>query len=195
MACLFPGNGNRLEGAVMQAWSIAPLVLAASAFVSTFAGAADKDGYNQALASAKAQYKASEKQCGSLAGNARDVCKAEARLQRVRAEMEAGLAFKDGVKQRREAAEAIAKAEYELARERCDDKGSNLKDVCVQEAKAGLEKAQADARAYEKTAAADTEALQARRDADYKVALQKCEQLAGDAKSGCVSRAKGTFGK
>ena len=180
----------------MRVLSTAPaIVMAALVVMSTPAGAADKETYNQALAGAKAQFKAAEKQCGSLAGNARDVCKAEANLQRVRAEADAELGYEDSVKHRREAAEAIAKAQFQLARERCDDKGSNLKDVCVQEAKAGLEKAQADAKAYEKTAAADSEAVQAKRDADYKVALQKCEQLAGDAKSACVSRAKGTFGK
>jgi len=165
------------------------------AALSPAAQADDKTAVDQALATAKAHYKTAEKQCGSLAGNARDVCIAEAKLNRVRAENDAELAHEDSVKNRRGAAENLAKAQYDVARERCDDKGGNLKDVCVQEAKAGLEKSMADARAYEKSADADNEAAKVRRDADFKVELQKCEALAGDAKSACVNRAKAAFGK
>ena len=34
-----------------------------------------------------------------------------------------------------------------------------------------------------------------KRDADYKVAIEKCEALAGDAKSSCVMQAKAMAGK
>lgn len=32
-------------------------------------------------------------------------------------------------------------------------------------------------------------------DANYNVALQKCDALSGDAKSGCVTSAKASYGK
>jgi hypothetical protein len=40
-----------------------------------------------------------------------------------------------------------------------------------------------------KDAAAD------KRDADYNVAVEKCDALAGDAKTGCIAAAKAKFGK
>jgi hypothetical protein len=33
------------------------------------------------------------------------------------------------------------------------------------------------------------------KDADYKVAIEKCDALAGDAKASCVAAAKAKFGK
>jgi len=34
-----------------------------------------------------------------------------------------------------------------------------------------------------------------KRDADYKIATEKCDSLAGDAKSACISAAKSKYGK
>jgi len=170
-------------------------VLVAAWMSSAAVQAADKPGYDQAHAAAKAEQQAAEKRCATLAGNARDVCKAEANLARVQADADAEITYKDSVKTRHAAADAVAKAQYELARERCDDKGGNLKDVCVEQAKAALAKAQADGRAYEKSADANAEADKVKRDADYKVELEKCDQFAGDPKAACVNRAKATFGK
>ena len=171
------------------------VALAAACMAGMPAQAADKPGYDQAHATAKAQQQAAEKQCGTLAGNARDVCKAEANLARVQADADAEITYKDSAKTRHSASDAVAKAQYELARERCDDKGGNLKDVCVEQAKAGLAKAQADGKAYERSAEANAEADKVKRDADYKVELEKCDQFAGDPKAACVNRAKATFGK
>jgi hypothetical protein len=170
-------------------------VLAVASMVFTGAQAADKPGYDQAHAAAKSQQQAAEKQCATLAGNARDICKAQAHLDRVQADADAEITYKDSAKTRHSASDAVAKAQYELARERCDDKGGNLKDVCVEQAKAALAKAQADGRAYERSADANAEADKVKRDADYKVELEKCDQFAGDPKAACVNRAKATFGK
>jgi len=163
--------------------------------VFTSAQAADKPGYDQAHAAAKSQQQAAEKQCSTLGGNARDICKAQANLDRAQADADAEITYKDSVKTRHSASDAVAKAQYELARERCDDKGGNLKDVCVEQAKATLAKAQADGKAYERSAEANAEADKVKRDADYKVELEKCDQFAGDPKAACVNRAKATFGK
>jgi hypothetical protein len=46
-----------------------------------------------------------------------------------------------------------------------------------------------------KQADAQKQANADKRDADYKVAIEKCDALAGAAKDACVSNAKVTFGK
>ena len=82
----------------------------------------------------------------------------------------------------------------------------NTKDVCVKEADAALVKAKADANvdrvaadtrqeAATKQAEATKEANADKRDADYKVAIEKCDAFAGSAKNSCVSAAKAQYGK
>ena len=83
---------------------------------------------------------------------------------------------------------AKADATYEVAKERCDDKTGNDKDVCVKEAKAAKAKSEADIKG-------SRSAMNDKTDADYKVATEKCDAMSGDAKSSCVSAAKARFGK
>ena len=49
--------------------------------------------------------------------------------------------------------------------------------------------------AVDKTASAKKEAMEDKRDADYKVAVEKCDALSGAAKDTCVSDAKTRYGK
>jgi hypothetical protein len=65
----------------------------------------------------------------------------------------------------------------------------------VKEAKAVEVKALADARTTEKVGEAKKDAAEDKRDADYKVAAQKCDALAGNAKDSCIAAAKAQFGK
>jgi hypothetical protein len=46
-----------------------------------------------------------------------------------------------------------------------------------------------------KQADARKDAIADKRDAEYKVAIEKCNALAGSAKDACVSRAKVQYGK
>lgn len=89
----------------------------------------------------------------------------------------------------------MAESSYAVAKERCDDKAGNSKDVCLEEAKAVEVKALADAELHRQIGEARTDAADAIRDADYKVAAEKCDALAGDAKGACVAAAKSQFGK
>ena len=66
--------------------------------------------------------------------------------------------------------------------------------MCIKVAKAGLTKAKADANANRKTVEAHQDAAKEKREAEYKVAAQKCEALNGDAKSACVKEAKARYG-
>ncbi|MBX9716528.1 MAG: hypothetical protein K2X42_08040, partial [Burkholderiaceae bacterium] len=86
-------------------------------------------------------------------------------------------------------------ANYAVAKEKCDDLAGNAKDVCVKEAQAVETKALADVKLGKDIGDARTEASDDKRDADYKVAKEKCDALAGDAKSACVTAAKARYGK
>ena len=92
---------------------------------------------------------------------------------------------------------AVVKADtaYSVAKEMCEDKAGNVKGVCKTEAKATHTKALADAKLTEKVGDAKKDAVDDKRDADYKVAAEKCDSLAGDAKAACVSAAKARFNK
>jgi hypothetical protein len=53
----------------------------------------------------------------------------------------------------------------------------------------------ADAKAGGKTAEARQDANADKRDADYKVAVERCDAMSGAAKSECTAAAKARFGK
>ena len=162
------------------------------------AGAADKGDkgtYDQAKASAKAAYDTDKKACDSLNGNAKDICVAEAKAKRVRVDENAEAAYKNTPKAREHAAHEIAEADYNVAKERCDDKAGNEKDICLKEAKAAMTKVQADAKAAQKSTEARMDASKDKMDADYKVAAEKCDAMSGDAKNSCVASAKARYHK
>lgn len=93
--------------------------------------------------------------------------------------------YKPTVKTHYDARIAKAEADYDVARERCDDLAGNKKDVCVKEAKAASGKA-SEAR---KDAAED------KSDARYQVEKEKCDQFSGAAKDQCQDQAKARFAK
>jgi hypothetical protein len=165
-----------------------------------------KAQYDDAKARAEAAYKIDREKCDSLAGNAKDICVAEAKGQLTRSEAKAKAEYKNTRDAWYDEQVKNAEADYLVAKEKCDNLGGNDKDVCVKEAKAARTKAMADAKARRKTADAQGEArkesnearhdaAEQKRDADYKVELQRCDDLSGDAKDACVQRAKRTFGK
>ncbi len=67
--------------------------------------------------------------------------------------------------------------------------------MCVKEAKAVETKALADAKMGKQIGEAKKEASEDKRDADYKVAVEKCDAVAGDDKASCIAAAKAKFGK
>ena len=165
-----------------------------------------KETYAMAKTNADAQYKLDKDACSSLNGNAKDICVAEAKGKENVAKAEAEAAYKNTPKARENARVAHAQASYNVAIEKCDDLAGNRKDVCIKEAKAGLVRGKADAKvdrvaadtrkdAATKQAEASKEANADKRDAEYKVAIEKCDALSGPAKDSCVSNAKAQFGK
>jgi hypothetical protein len=67
--------------------------------------------------------------------------------------------------------------------------------VCEEEAKAAEQKALADAKMDKDISKAKKTDAYEQMEADYKVAIEKCDGLAGDAKASCVMAARATFGK
>ena len=155
----------------------------------------DKGMYEQAKTSSAAMYDTDKKACDAMSGNAKDICVAEAKAKRVKTEENAEAAYKNTPKAREHAIHEIAEADYKVAKERCDDKKGNDKDVCIKEAKAVKTHAMADAKAAKKGNEAKIDASMDKRDADYKVAAEKCDAMTGDPKSACMASAKARFGK
>lgn len=165
-----------------------------------------KEAYDAAVRNAEAQYKSEKEACNSRGGNAKDICLAEASGREKIAKADAEAAYKVTPKAREDARVARAEANYNVAKEKCDDLAGNVKDVCVKEADATLTKVKADAKVdrvaadtREDVAMKETEARRQaaadKRDADYKVAAEKCDALSGPAKSTCISDAKMRYGK
>jgi hypothetical protein len=130
-----------------------------------------------------------------MSGNAKDVCQAEAKAARTKTVAEAEMTYKGTPKAHESAMKDVAKADYNVAKERCDDKAGNDKDVCVKEAKAALTKAEADAKMQNKVSDARSSATDDKMDANYKVAAAKCDAMAGTAKDSCMDQAKAAYKK
>jgi hypothetical protein len=154
-----------------------------------------KADYSAAKTRISADYKADKATCAAQAGNAKDICVEEAKAKEkvARAELEYGYTGKSG--DRNKVLVAKAESAYAVAKEKCDDLAGNAKDVCVKEAKAVEVKALADAKMGKQIGEAKKDAAEDKRNADYKVAVEKCDALAGDAKASCVASAKASFGK
>jgi hypothetical protein len=165
-----------------------------------------KDGYAMAKKNADAQHKIDKDACSSLSGNAKDIFVAQADGKDNIAKAEAEAAYENTPKARETARVAHAQAKYNVANQKCDDLAGNRKDVCVKEAKSEFVRGRADAKvdrvtadtrqgAAVKQAEAKKDANADKRDAEYKVAVEKCDALAGAGKDACVSNAKAQYGK
>lgn len=154
-----------------------------------------KTAYEQARATAEANYKAARAKCDLIAGNPHDLCVADARAAKVRVEEEANAAYKNTLAAYTQARLRIASANHDRDKVRCQALTGNDKDVCVEQAKATLIAAEADAKADRKSMEARLDAREDKITAEYRVALEKCDAYAGAAKEQCVSAAKTAYGK
>jgi hypothetical protein len=177
---------------VLKSAAVAATVLLLSAAQAATITKAD---YQASKTRISADYKADKAACASLAANAKDVCVEEAKAKEKVARSELEYSFSGKSKDRNKVLVAKAESTYAVAKEKCDDKAGNDKDVCVKEAKAVEVKALADAKLGKEIGEARKDAAADKRDADYNVAIEKCDALAGDAKAACVTAAKAKFGK
>jgi hypothetical protein len=89
-----------------------------------------------------------------------------------------------------------ADAQYKIANKACASLSGNTKDICAAEATGNqkVAKAQAEA-AYKHTPKAREHARVTYAEANYKVASEKCDDMAGNAKDVCVKEAKSALVK
>lgn len=131
--------------------------------------------------------------CDSVSGNAKDICRAEVKgaekvaVARLKAQHTGKQADKDA------ATEAGIDARHQIAKERCDDLQGNPKDVCEKQAKAEHVKAMSSLKARQEIKEIRDDAADKKREADYKVAAERCDGMAGTAKDACQASAKARY--
>lgn len=118
------------------------LATAASASIA-FAQNTDTAAYKNAHNKAESDYKAAKKQCNALKDNAQDVCEEEAKVARAKAERDAVAQYRNTPKDLDKANRKLADAEYDLAKERCDDLSGDAKDSCQNQARSAKSTAMA----------------------------------------------------
>ncbi len=187
-----------------------------------FAGASvaqtmTKEAYKVAKTVTANDYKAAKANCKLLKANAKDVCMAEAKGKENVALAELARMNMPSQQTRYDVRMAAAQAIYSVSSELCDEQAGNAKDVCMQKAKAVRVSARADAKtelaivdeskayatstaterdqASKKVAEVRADGAADKRTAEYKVAVEKCDALAGTVKDQCVAEAKTRFGK
>jgi Mg-chelatase subunit ChlI len=96
-------------------------------------------------------------------------------------------------KQEHKAAKAGAESEYKLAKATCGSLSANAKDICMAEAKGREKVALAEIEAaYKPTAKNRDQVRLAKAQAIHAVAVQKCDDMAGNPKDVCVKQADAT---
>ncbi len=150
----------------------------------------------------EATYKSAKAACDAMSGNQKDICIAQAKGEEKVGKAELEARYEPSEKHTYDARVARAEADYEVAKEKCDDLSGNAKDVCQKDAKAKETAAKSDAKAQMKTAKSGSRSSEARRDAaddkrdaNYSVAKEKCDAMSGDAKDRCLGDAKARYGK
>ena len=169
---------------------------AGAAFAApTFALNHDPASYRAVTQKAMAEYKAAAAKCDSMSGNDKDVCMADARLTRTRTEANALSLYNNTPKGREKARTNLADAEYDLAKAKCGDKSGADKDDCMNNAKSVHTAAVADAKAGSTATGASAAGATAsggdsREQARSAAASDKCAQVGGDSKTGCLVQTK-----
>lgn len=180
------------------------IAVCAATFMASTAFALTPAEHDAEKTRIETEYKAAKQQCKSMKGNAKDVCEKQASGQEKVAKAELDFRADGSESNRHKLAKAKADADYDVAKEKCDDLSGNAKDVCTKDAKAAhvkaLEAAKvAEARmepnsntASKQAHVADTrkEADEKVREAEYKAAKERCDAMSGNAKDACVADAK-----
>ena len=183
---------KKIQTMILTAFAAA--ALAATAGAASAASPEAKAAYSAAKSSAAAQFRTDKARCASITGNPKDVCLAEAKAVRVHAESDATAQYKNTLGAYTKARTEIAEANYDVDKIRCAALTGNDKDVCVKQAQSTKVAALADAKADKKVIEARSNAREDKRIAEYKVASEKCDALAGTAKDTCVTAAKSQYG-
>jgi membrane-associated HD superfamily phosphohydrolase len=182
-----------IKNSAIQAAVLATCLCAAP--FAQAAGVTSKADYRAAKDQVTQTYKADKAACDKLTDNAKDVCQEEAKAKEKVGKADLEYQHTGKLSDRNHLAVVKAETTYDVAKERCDDKTGQDKATCVQEAKTAETKALADAKLNKEVGNASQDAVSDKMDADYKLAVEKCDGLSGDAKSACVNKAKAHFSK
>jgi len=154
-----------------------------------------KDEFNAGKAHIDAELLADRAACDKLTGTPRDVCREQARGKELVAKAELELAHTGSRKSQDRLTTVRMDAAYDIARTQCNDKAGAAKAVCSKEAQTARAKAQADLRLSQRVTDAKRDAADDRRDAEYKLAAEKCDAMAEDPRAACMAAAKAKAGK
>jgi hyperosmotically inducible protein len=167
-----------------------------AAFASAYAAdtAPDTATYRTVTQKAGADYKLAAAKCTGMSGNERAVCVEEAKVTRARANADAVAHYNNTLKARTGARNALANAEYALAKVKCSVSTGAEKDSCLSNAQSVQLAALADAKADRDVrvaagATVDDKGLVANTgttDPAKAAAVDKCAQIAGQPSTGCL---------
>lgn len=138
-------RGNVIGGATQM---IRVVAAASLAFACGSAGATamTKEDYKAAKQPIAEQYQVERQKCGARHGNAADLCIARAHGARDVAKAELEAAYKPGPRTNYIAAIARTRAAYAIAKEECDSQRGAARKRCVEDAKAEMKRARAQAK-------------------------------------------------
>lgn len=123
------------------------MALASGLLVAAQANAMTREEYKAAQDRIEADYKMAKAQCDALKDNAKDVCEKDAKGKENVAKAELEHSYKPSPSAARKVAEEKVKAQYEVAKEKCDDMKGDTKNACEKEAKAAEARGKAEVRA------------------------------------------------
>ena len=92
------------------------------------------------------EYETAKNKCKAHSGNARDICMAEAKGRNKVALAELDERNEPSAKSRQKLKLIKAEAEYDVAKEKCDERAGDTRDACMKEAKAALARDKVNAR-------------------------------------------------
>lgn len=157
--------------------------------------AADPDKYyrDAFIDRAEANYEISRARCRQLKGNAADICHASARRDRDALKAEAEAYYAPDPQSLLKAVVTRAHGDFEVARETCQAKTGNERDVCLKDAEAVHVAAVADAKADRTAIEARLEAARATLKAQYAAARERCDAFSDARRDACLSEAKAHY--
>jgi len=171
--------------------------VSAVAIAPASAAPVDKDAHRAAMDKAAADYRTAKTKCDAMKGNAEEVCEDEAKLAQARAELDAYTKYDTTGGNLRDARAKVIRAEHELADTQCDATAAGDKARCKatagsirDAALARLDDRNID-RAVGHSSSGELVSSIDSKDPATAAAVQKCEQMTGDARTACVVDQRG----
>jgi len=184
-----------MYGAKLLAAATTVAAILSNAQFALAAATLTRDAYDAALDRVSVVYKDMSAKCGAMSGHEKDMCAAQAKAVEMRAKAAADANYQDTNKAKTDSRIADADADFMVAKVACDAKGGHDRIICVKQAEATQIKLVADAKAHKTSVDAQANAREDTRDAEYQLALAKCNAMSSPEKRTCLTAANSTYGK